>query len=124
MAARNNLFVVEDGVYDCFYVVSLGLEFSLAEKKYRNLMLKEKISFGSFEPFDPSTEARVDGLQGRKSKIVWFRDRKPKASVVAHEALHVTIDTLKKSGMSLSDNTQEAYCYHLEWLTREILKRL
>lgn len=44
--------------------------------------------------------------------------------ICVHEALHVTADILNNAGISLEDNTQEAYCYFVEFITKCIYKTM
>lgn len=44
---------------------------------------------------------------------------------VAHEALHSVHHVLSRSGMqALSDETEEAYAYLMDWTMREIVRRI
>lgn len=54
--------------------------------------------------------------------VIWL---KPSADVptMAHEALHATWYLLKDKGLRLSEDSEEAYTYMLEWLLREIMTR-
>lgn len=45
------------------------------------------------------------------------------APVVAHEALHAVYWLMKEKGLTLNDESQEAYTYYLEWLLREMSAR-
>lgn len=51
---------------------------------------------------------------------IWLR---PDASlaVVAHEAFHATFYVMEEKGIRLSDASEEAFAYYLEWLMRGIL---
>lgn len=41
---------------------------------------------------------------------------------VAHELLHATLHRLRSVGMTLSDDSEEAFCYSNEWLHRAAWK--
>jgi hypothetical protein len=51
---------------------------------------------------------------------VWF-PRKPAASTVAHESLHVVALVMDRCGMeAMSPDNSEAYCYLLSWVVSAI----
>jgi hypothetical protein len=54
----------------------------------------------------------------------WLDPRKAGLPVLAHELFHAVADVLDSRGLILSDTTDEAYCYYMEWLMRESLRRL
>lgn len=59
--------------------------------------------------------------------VLYFRPERDRCGLlptVAHEAFHATFQLLTKKGMAPSGDSEEAYAYYLEWLTREILKRI
>lgn len=41
-------------------------------------------------------------------------------SIVAHEALHVVFNVLQFVGIKLVDPSEEAFCYFLDWIVKEI----
>jgi len=45
-------------------------------------------------------------------------------SILVHELLHVTQHLLDGIGMTMGDETVEAYCYYLDSLVRDVLKGL
>jgi hypothetical protein len=55
---------------------------------------------------------------------IWINPRKAGIPVLAHELVHVLSYVFDARGMTLSDHTDEAYAYYMEWLMREILARL
>ena len=55
---------------------------------------------------------------------IWINPRKTGIPVLAHELLHAITYVLDARGLVLSDHTDEAYAYYLEWLMRESLARL
>lgn len=50
---------------------------------------------------------------------VWFKEI-PTGSICAHEALHLTTHILIKSGLRFSEDSEEAWAYHMQWIVREI----
>ena len=68
-----------------------------------------------------------------EENIIWFNDYKEwffssskieSVVTIAHEALHAIIDNLQYRGLSLADQSEEAFTYYHSWLMTEILKRL
>lgn len=52
---------------------------------------------------------------------IWFVDKKPTASIVAHEALHASFRMLEPLNINPdSMSGEEAYAYTIGWLVREI----
>lgn len=48
------------------------------------------------------------------SFLVWFS--KPKQLYMVHEAQHVTLQVLTESGIKVSPEADEAFCYYIQWL--------
>ncbi len=55
----------------------------------------------------PSTPLTVEGL-----------------SIINHEILHIVVSILSWAGVPLTDESEEVYCYMLQYYTKEIYKRL
>lgn len=78
----------------------------------------------------------VSGFEGIEAGVVpgpygfeqciWFRYKRPGATVVAHECLHAVAHTLHRAGVPpMSDaKSSEPHAYILGWLVGEITKRL
>lgn len=45
-------------------------------------------------------------------------------SALAHEVFHHVAYTFSKVGLPLTDESEEAYCYYLEWLIRKCLNAI
>lgn len=72
---------------------------------------------------NPGAGGFVFAADGGKHCVMWL-SRPLHPDVIAHEALHVVNHMMSVSGMGrLSGNTEEAYCYLLGWLVREIWRR-
>ena len=56
------------------------------------------------------------------STIVWLPNTKDK-SIVMHELLHATIDIMRRTGVPLTEETEEAYAYELQYLTNQFYKQ-
>lgn len=54
--------------------------------------------------------------------IVWLPNTDDKA-IVNHELLHATIDIMRRTGLTLTEETEEAYTYELQYLTNQFYKQ-
>ncbi len=87
-------------------------EFRKIVKKEINLELSEKVlTEGGFYIID------VDGVDVH---LIWTKDKSPE--LIAHELMHSISYGLRKKGMPLGDDSEEAYCYLIQYLMREFLK--
>lgn len=50
---------------------------------------------------------------------VWFAE-KPDGGVASHEALHLATHILTRSGLTFSGSSEEAWCYHVQWIVNKI----
>lgn len=55
--------------------------------------------------------------------IVWIRPSSG-LPVLVHELMHVVTYVLNGRGVSLCDQSDEAYCYYIEWLLRTAIAEL
>lgn len=59
--------------------------------------------------------------------VIWFKAglTLPKdLAVVVHECAHASFDVLRLSSVKFDPDNQEPYAYHLEWLFKEVSRRL
>lgn len=54
--------------------------------------------------------------------IYWIWTKKKEIPVLAHEILHCVGYVLGDRNVNWTDNNQEAYCYYMQFLFKEILK--
>ena len=67
-------------------------------------------------------QAMFSRCRPHKSGCLWLREYDP--AYLAHEAVHAANYLLgEKSGLALSNETEEAYAYYVEWLVREVTAR-
>ena len=55
--------------------------------------------------------------------VVFWLKSSADVPVIVHEAFHAVWYFLRDKGLKLSEDSEEAYTYMLEWLMREILTR-
>lgn len=60
---------------------------------------------------------------GHKNAAIWLADDAG-LGTVSHEAAHATFWILGFSGFKLSDESEEAYAYYLQFIVNEIVKGL
>lgn len=55
---------------------------------------------------------------------LWFDINKMDCKIINHELFHVVACVLQWAGLSLSDETEEAYAYEMQYLTEVFYKHL
>lgn len=58
-----------------------------------------------------------------KPGIIWLSSIDD-PGVINHELLHATINTMRYSGVSLDDSSEEAYAYQLQYLTTQFYNKI
>ncbi|WP_029328149.1 hypothetical protein [Bacteroides sp. 14(A)] len=113
--------IISIDIYDRDVMVHFG------EKKY----LKAKLSkmFGSEQASE--IVSMISGEEKGKSlllpggQMILYMPDLPKdikgMSVLAHEIFHIANFTLEKAGINLTNDSDEAYSYLIEFLTKKIL---
>jgi hypothetical protein len=83
-------------------------------------LLSEHYGFGDIDADDPPG-ARCCCLRrnGFTVTAIWLPPT-ASAAVIAHEAFHAAAYMLHRAGLTLSDASEEAFAYLLEWLVRGI----
>lgn len=62
-----------------------------------------------------------DGYEADYLCIVTRRDKNEMLAALAHECLHHVNYALRKAGMPLANESDEAYCYYFQWVFRNCL---
>jgi hypothetical protein len=89
-----------------------------SQKDYTSLLkLKFKIEL---TPKDTDGAFNVFAQRGTDVCFLWTKGKTPQ--LVAHEVFHAVSYILRRKGLPLSDDTEEAYAYLIQFLTTEILK--
>jgi hypothetical protein len=72
-----------------------------------------------------ATSAMTFSRRTEKSHLIWFESLKPDGAIVAHEAVHSVTHALQASGLApLTEQTEEAYAYLVQWTVKVIGDRL
>lgn len=90
----------------------------------REEFIKKVKRFSDIELPDKHVDACFNSAETGDGYInfIWFRNKKKDQQIIAHEALHATHFVLDRAGLQMNDNTDEIYCYYLQFLVREINK--
>lgn len=115
------IFRLRNGLYPTEFLAGVGVPFESFRRSLAKARGKGHKSYDGDEPMglvDTDADSLVVG--------VWISGE-PKgaerADVIAHEALHASMVSLTRSGVSCGADNQEPLCYHLGWLVYEITKR-
>lgn len=120
-------FLIQDcGVYPFDVVVAIGVTsketLNYVQKRLPyDLTEEEKKHFQDFDGMGKTLQL----IKGQN--ILWLRDFKNDSSSIAilsHELFHVVYQTMWRVGIKLSDPSEEAFTYLIEYLTKNILKKL
>ena len=76
----------------------------------------------NFSP-NVSANACVFNVPHISNQVVWFNSKRPTAGLIAHEAFHTVYHALSVKGLTLTDSSEEAYAYCLDWTIREFNKK-
>lgn len=120
MAAPHKIFKISLPLYKTDMLVCLGISIDKWAKRYG-------------EEFNATLDSRSSSAEAccfRKEPGVssvcclWFANRNPPASTIAHEVFHAACTVLWAKGLSLDGSSEEAFAYLIEFLTSEITRRL
>lgn len=52
--------------------------------------------------------------------VIWLYDHKS-ISTLSHEVFHTTVELLRRAGLTLSSDSEEAYAYQIAFITKQII---
>ena len=52
--------------------------------------------------------------------VIWLNDYK-NIPTLSHEVFHTTVELLRRSGLTLSEDSEEAYAYQIAYITKQII---
>lgn len=113
-------FKLSNDIYHVDIYVFAGHTYEQAQK----LWYKRIKHQGPVNKDDGRKAASVFVYEYNRKPMVWFRDVKPSAATMAHEGLHLVHYILSTLGLNLTDESEEAYTYLLEWFIRQLEKSL
>ena len=76
--------------------------------------------------FDGAAGLTFD-FQDGKAAIIWLEKATldpEDIAIINHELLHATMNTMRYSGVSLSDSSEEAYAYQLQYYSNQFYNKI
>lgn len=115
------LITLQGGSFPAEYVVLITPDTEAAAMYVRE-NLDSTIQACDFEGAVGLTFERIDDQPG----IIWLESaRIPEdVPIINHELLHATINTMRYSGVSLSDSSEEAYAYQLQYYSNQFYNKI
>lgn len=110
-----NVYTLDGGTFDISVTVIVTEDTAYA-RKYINDNLHVDVNTEDFD----SRGTTFPSVEGYPT-IVWL-PRADNISIINHELLHATIDIMRRVGIPLDDNTEEAYTYELQYLSNQFDK--
>jgi len=111
------IFEIEVPIYNSTILVVVGEDYDefMAFLKAHKLRWASKYELGS--KADAVTNNTKCGI------IIRFKDN-PTAGTIAHEAFHAAFMSLHDAGLAVTDDSQEAYAYLIDYIVSQIHKNL
>ena len=98
----------------------------VGDKEHCNKWLQKKYDIADILDEKSTFASTCDIVSdtGRMTQAMWFSPlaakRKFRISTLTHESLHATINVMEHSGILLTKNTHEPYCFLLGWIAEEV----
>ena len=117
-AEESDFFMLDGGSYPITIEVIINPDIEAAAEYVKD-NLDSTITACDFDGAAGLTFDFQDGKPG----IIWLESAHD-PGIVNHELLHATINTMRHSGLSLSDSSEEAYTYQLQYLTTQFYNKI
>lgn len=88
-----------------------------SRKQYAEMVLRATGQRAPYKGNDVRATFEVYTVNGQDIGIIWFKTRKP----VPHECFHAVHWIMTERGIRLSDDSEEAYAYLLDYLINKII---
>ena len=115
---ESDFFVLEGGAYPVEIEVIINPDIEVAAEYVKD-NLDSTVTACDFDGAAGLTFDFQDGKPG----IIWLESAQD-PGVVNHELLHATINTMRHSGVSFNDSSEEAYAYQLQYLTTQFYNKI
>lgn len=123
-APKQNIFTkqkativqVDAGTYDVEIYIVVSKDTNKAREAI-DTIIDEKFSFENAEAETIYTEY--------SPIVVWLQEipnTPEQYATLNHELLHVTVEIMRYCGMSLTEDTEEAYAYELGYISKKVLE--
>ena len=118
---ETELVYLEGGTFPAEYVVLVTPDIEAAAMYVRE-NLDSTIQACDFDGAAGLTFEGIDNKPG----IIWLESaRIPEdVPVINHELLHATLNTMRYSGVSLSDSSEEAYAYQFQYYSNQFYNKI
>lgn len=120
--------LIEVYMWDTLYRMNLHLLYGpIGDEAFAAWMKRKNMgtNFASINRSHAASTRRIVDVEtgGMRAFVITFPHKWKRTPehilTLTHEMLHVTSGTLRRIGIELSDETEEAFCYHQEMLIRE-----
>lgn len=114
---KNKLIHIYDEMFQANIYVSYGVskdDFIKQIKKYLGLDYdKDKLRNGKMAVF----------FNDKGEEIVWIWTESKQVDILAHEASHATNYILSRAGIKLSDDSDEAFAYYIQYIINKVIDK-
>lgn len=118
--AASKRFILKADQWEADIAVQCGGSFQSHVKWFAKKCGREPIEI----PDKTSRYANSLFYDDFKGCAVWFADSQPGGGAVAHEVFHIAHHVLSRSGITLTDESEEAYAYFISWMVGAIGRRV
>jgi len=116
---RKKLIVIHDPIFDTDILVQrAGTLASCIDDYCKRLKITPILL-----PQSPQLRGKFLAYDDNRACMIWLSD-KASLGTVAHEALHATVHIMNKVGISLTNESEEVYTYHQQFLINQIMIHL
>ena len=113
-----DFFIMDGGSYPMTIEVIINPDVEIAAEYVKD-NLDSTITACEFDGAAGLTFDFQDGKPG----LIWLSDIND-PGIINHELLHATVNLMRYSGVSLSDSSEEAYAYQLQYLTNQFYNKI
>lgn len=111
------IFEIEVPIYNSTITVVVGEDYD----EFLAFLKKQKLRWASRYELGSKADAVTNNT--KTGIIIRFKDNPP-AGTIAHEAFHSVFMILHDAGLAVSDDSQEAYAYLIDFVVSQIHKNI
>jgi len=109
--------LIKDETYNFHWLVIFGCSYQEAVNIYAKRI--------GVTPWEASSthkqhQANFTNHPAHRVSLIWFDQKKPPPSVIAHECLHAIIYFAEKLVVPINEKTEEVFTYYLDMLIERI----
>jgi len=98
------------------------ISYGISVKKFED-SIKRIIGNGYTADIDKHNLGKFIVFETKKTRIIWIWTKEKDIGAISHECLHAIRYCLQRKGIDLNAETEEIYCYMLEWMMDNIVKK-